>query len=350
MNPSPQVDHGLSDEELAAGRALLRRYPSVDMHAHPGRFFLPPPEQRSPFMARYGEPFADSSVADMRAGAIAAVVFATVADNPVLGVLPGRLGATRPFDPGEAIADHHRQLAALSEVERRGRLRPGRSAGNILDGHAAGELVCVRSVEGGDFIEEKLHRLGEAHDQGVRLITIIHYRVNQIGDTQTEAAVHGGLSALGRDTVREMNRLGIIVDLAHATVEATRDAAEVTTRPMVISHSNLANGHAHKRLITREHARLVTDGGGVVGAVPAGFGGQERFSDYIDTLMRMTEALGVDHVAIGTDMDFTFQPVFTSYRDWPAIPGALLARGMHADEIGKLIGGNVLRVFAAAGD
>ena len=91
----------------------------------------------------------------------------------------------------------------------------------------------------------------------------------------------------------------------------------------------------------------MTERGGIVGAVPAGFGGQERFTDYVDTLMRMIDLLGIDHVAIGTDMDFTFRPVFTSYRDWAAIPASLLARGLKADEVAKLIGGNFLRVFGA---
>jgi reactive intermediate/imine deaminase len=144
-----------------------------------------------------------------------------------------------------------------------------------------------------------------------------------------------------------MNAAGILIDLAHASLAATRAAVEVSTRPMMISHSNLRkSGLEHPRLITLEHARLVTDAGGVIGCVPAGWG-QAAFADYIDTILRMVDALGSTHVAIGTDMDYTYSPVMTGYADWPRIPAALLSRGMHAAEVARVVGGNALRLLRA---
>ena len=73
--------------------------------------------------------------------------------------------------------------------------------------------------------------------------------------------------------------------------------------------------------------------------------GQASFSDYIDSIQRLVDTVGIDHAAIGTDMDANFKPVLRSYRDWSLIPAALLARGMHDEDVAKIMGGNFLRVF-----
>ena len=157
--------------------------------------------------------------------------------------------------------------------------------------------------------------------------------------------MHGGLTVLGKSIVREMNRHGIIIDLAHATFAVTKDVVEVTTKPVMISHSNLATRTVqHARLISVEHAKLVTDAGGIIGAWPAGIG-QVTFADYIDSIQRLVDAVGIAHVAVGTDMDANFRPVLRSYRDWALVPAALLARGMSEGEVASVMGGNFLRVF-----
>jgi membrane dipeptidase len=185
----------------------------------------------------------------------------------------------------------------------------------------------------------------EAFRHGVRAVTLVHYHVNQIGDIQTEAPVHNGLTALGKSIVNEMNRTGIIIDLAHATFAVTRDVLSVSGEPIMISHTNIATASAsHPRLISIEHAKLVASAGGIIGSWPSGMG-QTSFSDYIDSIQRLVDTVGIDHAAIGTDMDANFKPVLRSYRDWSLIPAALLARGMHDEEVAKIMGGNFLRVF-----
>ena len=89
----------------------------------------------------------------------------------------------------------------------------------------------------------------------------------------------------------------------------------------------------------------MTESGGLVGAVPAGFD-QAGFSDYIDTILYMADVLGVDHLAIGTDMDYTFRPVMPDYRSWPRLAGELLLRGLHETEVAKIMGGNWFRLTA----
>jgi len=133
-------------------------------------------------------------------------------------------------------------------------------------------------------------------------------------------------------------------------MSVVRGAADVSTRPMIMSHTNLSRrDFNHPRLVSPEKARLVTNAGGVVGSVPSGIG-QSTFAEWIDSIVRMIDMLGVDHVAIGTDMDANFMPVFTSYLDWHMIPAALLARRLAEAEVEKVMGGNFLRVFAANAD
>jgi membrane dipeptidase len=329
---------------LAAGRDLLRRHPSVDIHAHPGRFFMRG-ARSTPFTEHFAAPFPERAVADMRVGGVSAALFATVADNAVLGFGPRGLSAQRDFAAGEAVADHGRQLDVLDTLIQTESLIRGGESRDIVAAHAAEDLACFASIEGGDFIEDKIERIGEAQRRGVRSITLIHYRTNQIGDTQTEPATHGGLSPLGREIVREMEAAGVLVDLAHASLDVTRDVAEMATRPVLLSHSNIAPpAGSHPRLVTADHARLVTATGGLIGVVPAGFA-QSTFTDYIDTIMRMIDLLGSEHIAVGTDMDFTYRTVFPSYREWPAIPGALLARGLPEADVARVIGGNFLRIL-----
>lgn len=302
----------------------------------------------TPFTTSYGASFVDRAIGDMRAGIISAVTFATVADNLILAFGENGLHASRAYAANEAFDDYCRQLNVLRNAAAENNLKLGTKAVDINAAHQSGEPVGLISIEGGDFIEDRLERVEHAKQAGVRSITLIHYNVNQIGDTQTCAPVHGGLTALGREIVKAMDVSGVIVDLAHATYETVRDVAEISTRPMVISHSNLRYAeYDHPRLIGLDHARLVTQGGGVIGAVAAGFG-QSSFQEYIESILRMIDVLGIDHVAIGTDLDFTYKPVFTSYRDWAAIPAALLARGLHPLEAAKVMGGNYLRVLRAA--
>lgn len=338
---APSVDR----ERRAAGAAFLRRYPTFDLHAHPGRFFMAG-AQPGAFVASYPPPDPERAIADMLHGGLAGAMFATVADLAVLGKTERGLGATRAFAPGEAHEDHLRQIGAARALFDANDIAPGRSGADIRAAHRSGGLAGFISVEGGDFIEDRLDRIAQAAALGVRSITIIHYRVSQIGDTQTEAPVHDGLTPLGRATIRAMEDAGMLVDLSHASFDTVKQATAIATRPMLLSHSNIGPvAGPHPRLISLDHARLVTATGGVVGCVPAGFA-QASFDDFVETILRMIDRLGVDHVAIGTDMDFTYRSVLPSYRDWPALAGTLLARGLTEDEAAKVMGGNAMRILA----
>lgn len=347
---APLADLGmeLGPEQRAAGTAFLARHPTVDVHAHPGLFFLGPPPYATAFQRSLGGPFIDRALAELRAGRVSAALFACVADSQLLDFAGGMLRAVRDFEPGEAYADYRRQLAKLRSLEAEGELARGESSADVRAAQRQGRTAAVFAVEGGDFIEDKLERVSAAFHDGVRSIQLVHYHINQLGDIQSEAPVHNGLTPLGKAVVREMNSAGILIDLAHATFAVAKDTVEASTRPVMLSHSNLVTpGVSHPRLISREHAALVAGAGGIIGSWPSGIG-QRTLADYIDSIRRLVDAVGMDHVAIGTDMHANYKPVFRNYRDWSLIPAALLARGFGAADVAKVMGENFLRVFDAA--
>ncbi len=339
--------HNLTDAELDAGLALLARAPSVDLHSHAGRFFVEAGEGATPLGQSLGKPFVGEALRGSHRLGVGAVCLSAVADYRVLEAAPGGLRPARPFVPGEAYEDYRRQIGLLKAASRDSGLELARTAADVTRRWRAGNASLVYTIEGGDFIEERPERIAEAASEGVRSITIIHYRTNAIGDPQTAAPVHGGLSPFGRKVVAEMNRRGMVIDLSHASFDAVAQAAELSARPMILSHSNLKPlGVEHPRLISLDHARLVARHGGVVAAMPGG-AGVASLADFATLVLRMIDQLGVDHVGVGTDMDFTFASVVPTYEAWALIPAALLARGLSPDETLKIVGGNALRVLAA---
>jgi membrane dipeptidase len=214
---------------------------------------------------------------------------------------------------------------------------------------AAGQPGILVGFEGGDVLEGKLERLQELHAGGMRLMQLVHYRVNELGDIQTEDPVHAGITPFGAEVMRSCNRLGIIVDVAHATFEGTRQAAKITTRPLLLSHTYLRERAArgYTRGIMREHALAVAETGGVVGVVPfaAPF---PTLEDYTAGIARMVEAVGVNHVGIGGDLGgLRGAPPYRRFEQFPEIVQMLRSRGFSREEVGKIAGGNFMRVFTA---
>jgi membrane dipeptidase len=316
-------------------RALLDTTISVDLHSHPSLFST----LASDTMAGHRQ--------KAEAGRVKVLTLTAVSDSPVLGRTPtGGLHAMREPRPGELFTSTWRQLDTLAGRSRDAGMSPVRSAAD-LTARGSAAVSAILAVEGCDFLEGWVDRVRQAYDRGVRSLQLVHYRVNELGDIQTEGAVHGGLTPFGREAVREMNRLGIVVDVAHATFDVVKHVAETTTRPIVLSHSNIQDAGGWARFITAEHARLVADTGGIIGAMPIILGRRgDDIGGYARHVARLVDAVGVDHVAIGTDMDgIGPSAIFTDYSRWPSLAAALLDHGYRAADVAKILGGNYQRVF-----
>jgi membrane dipeptidase len=324
----------------------IGRGPWIDIHAHPGRSFLAGFPADHPMTVVLGGDGSPGALASARAAELTAVSFATVADLLVLAPKPdGGLHAGRPFHPGEAYEDHQRQLRGLHDLVASDGATLARTADDLERAHRDGDTAVLVTCEGGDFLEGHLGRVGEAQDQGMSSLTLVHYRVNELGDIQTEPAVHDGLTAFGRAVVQECNRLGVVVDCAHATLHTTRDVLEVSSSPVMISHSHLDHAdRPHPRLLSTDHARAVADAGGLVGAWPAGVTSQS-LEDYVDEILRLIDTIGTEHVAIGTDLDANYQPVLTEHGQLAEVAARLEASGLSASETDLVLGGNVVALY-----
>lgn len=223
--------------------------------------------------------------------------------------------------------------------------------------------TIIQSVEGAHFLEGKLGRVEEIYKRGLRHLQLLHDKgdkVAPLGDIYTEPAQLGGLTAFGASVVEECNRLGIVVDLAHAAQETVLGALKVSSQPMIISHTSIdtrpgKNPRMAKimapRLISKEKARVIADAGGVIGVWTKL---SDSLEEFVGGLKAMADAAGIDHVGIGSDTDMlSSRPGQSSNAAWPGMPGGffraivaeMLRQGFTPDQIGKIGGGNFLRVF-----
>jgi membrane dipeptidase len=178
---------------------------------------------------------------------------------------------------------------------------------------------------------------------------LVHYTPNDIGDFQTGAVIHNGLTLFGADVIRAGNRVGVVVDVAHATEGTVKQAAKVASRPLLLSHTALRGSKAQgptpltERQITPDHARMIAETGGSIGIwhfFPSPEG-------YVNGLREMVDVVGVDHVSIGSDHSSS-QGLFKGYGDFTPVVDAMLRGGFTPAETAKIVGGNYLRIFAAS--
>lgn len=332
------------DSEPAPWRASTGT-PTIDMHSHAGHVII----SRDPAIGAR-RPLTPVSK-PMRAGGMHVICLAIVTDTVVVHVSADRkrFEAWRTPQPGELYKLGQTEFARAKELVEREQLSIVTSADMLASADTRGPCVII-AAEGADFLEGQLDRVDEAYSlHHLRHLQLTHYRVNELGDIQTEAPVHGGLTDFGADVVRRCNQLGIVVDVAHGTYDLVKRAASVTTKPLVLSHTALA-GHPgpRSRLITADHARAIADTGGVIGVWPSS-GSFHDIDAMAHGFRRMADVVGVEHVGLGTDMlGFINPPVFRSYEQLPLLGAALLAAGFSQQETAQMLGGNYRRVFEAS--
>lgn len=243
-----------------------------------------------------------------------------------------------------------------------------RTASDVERIFGEGKIASILGMEGGHAIENSLGALRAFYAMGVRYMTLTHSNNIDWADSCCEPAEHGGLTEFGKEVVREMNRLGMIVDLSHVSPETMHDALDVAEAPVLFSHSSARAVTDHPRNVPDDVLRRLPENGGVVmitfvpsfinedvmkwGALPR----EERertpqpratMEDVIRHIEHVRKVAGIDHVGIGADYDgISTVPVgLEDVSTYPALFAELARRGWTDEELRKLAGENVLRVM-----
>jgi membrane dipeptidase len=218
----------------------------------------------------------------------------------------------------------------------------------------AGRISSLIGMEGGHSIDNSLATLRMFYTAGARYMTLTHSTNIRWADSGTDMPKVAGLSRFGEEVVREMNRLGMLVDLSHTSADAMRDAIRVSEAPVIFSHSDARVLNDHGRNVPDDVLQLVRRNGGVVMVtfVP-GFltsTGKATLADVANHMDHVRKVAGADHVGIGSDFD-GIETVPVGLEDvskYPALTAELLRRGWPDDDVRKALGSNVLRVMRRA--
>jgi membrane dipeptidase len=285
--------------------------------------------------------------------------------------------------------------AAYSMIERYAdRLAPATSADEVEAAWRDGRIACLMGAEGGHQIGESLAALRMFHRLGVRYLTLTHNENVSWADSATDERVLGGLSDFGRDVVREMNRIGMMVDLSHVSAEVMRDALDTTTAPVIFSHSSAfalcdtprnVPDDVLSRLATNGGVCMVTfvprfvtqavwdwDRGCMERAVAMGIDHRDltayrvaqeahtkeippppsTLADVVAHVEHVREVAGIDHVGLGGDYDGVewLPQGLEDVTGYPRLLAALRDRGWSDADLAKLTCRNTLRTLRAVED
>jgi membrane dipeptidase len=260
-----------------------------------------------------------------------------------------------------------------------------------------GKICALMGVEGGHAIEDSLSVLREFYRLGIRYMTLTHNNNNNWADSSRSKPIHNGLTDFGKDVVREMNRLGMLIDVSHVSDKTMSDVLDVSSAPVIASHSNAQGLANHPRNINDELLKRIAKNGGVVmvnfypsfldiksnteeneraarlkpqldalkeqykddkvayneaerklfDANPIFIPSYTRIVDHIDYIKNL---IGIDHIGIGSDFDGvpSLPQGMNGMEDLVLVTYEMLKRGYTEGEVLKVLGGNFMRVFAEA--
>jgi membrane dipeptidase len=239
------------------------------------------------------------------------------------------------------------------------------TASDIETAFGAGRIASLMGMEGGHAIENSLGALRAYYDAGVRYMTLTHSQSIDWADAGTGDVLHDGLTRFGQEVVREMNRMGMLVDLSHTSPATMHDALDVAEAPVIYSHSSARAVTDHARNVPDDVLRRLPDNGGVVmvtfvpsfvsDAVRTYEGPPENapratLSDVADHIDHIKNVAGVEHVGIGGDFD-GISSVVVGLEDTSTYPDLFIElsrRGWTEAELRMLAGENLLRAFREA--
>ena len=332
---SPKVP---TDEKATS---LLKTIQIIDAHAHPDRYTRDQVDITSTLKA--------IKIMGMTASCFAAVGDATYLSR---GRIPG--------------TEYHYTKIQL-EYWIKGLVKPGKVK-LVLKASDVPSAInpdsppgAILAIEGGDPLEGKPGRVDEFYNLGVRMITLVHYRNNELGDIMRRwrsldpGPMKNGLTPAGRKVVERMQDLGMVIDVAHAQSTTLKQIVEVSSKPLVDSHTSPCSGEDASgcgRLRTWKQMELVAKTGGVVCTWPLAYqiGNAVRrtFLDWAKEILEMKSRLGMAHVGLGTDGGGNIPDLIEGYRDvgdLVRLVAAMQEVGFSHEEIAAYMGGNFHRVL-----
>ena len=226
------------------------------------------------------------------------------------------------------------------------------SASDIQRVFGAGKIASLLGIEGGHVIENSLGALRAFYRAGVRYMGLTHFSNTDWADSSTDEVVNDGLSPFGEEVVREMNRMGMLVDLAHTSPATMSDALNLAEAPVIFSHAGAQALADHPRNVPDSILRRLTENGGVVMQVfyPPYISADDSvasISDVADHIEHIRTVAGINHVGIGSDFDGipTYVEGLEDVSTFPVLFMELARRGWTDEELSKLAGENLLRVM-----
>lgn len=362
---------------------LMRDILIFDAHIDTPRYFVDEGYRLADEHSYY-----DLDIPRMRKGKLGAVLFGIYAQPQDYAP---QLWLPRAIECLEAL---HQEVAANHRD-----MEFAYSAADVERIHKSGKLAALASLEGGHLIADSMRVLATFHRLGIRYMTLAHFRSNNFADSMTDVEAHGGLSKLGRELVREMNRLGMMVDVSHISDKAVLDAVEVSRAPVLASHSSVKAIAPIPRNMPDEVIKAIARKGGVVCInFHAGYLDKAAYDVYIanrpqrdqeirDVLsLRAADAArwefvrgiqrryfaqmpkvsykvllrhidhvvriaGVDAVGLGSDYDGISGMTPEGMEDvskYPLLVKGLMEMGYSDQDIRKIMGLNILRVLRAS--
>lgn len=238
------------------------------------------------------------------------------------------------------------------------------TANDVRSAWESGRIASLMGIEGGHSIGGSLGVLREFARRGVRYMTLTHNDNTRWADSAAAIPEHNGLTEFGHDVIREMNAVGMIVDLSHVAETTMNAALETTSKPVIFSHSSCFSQCNHPRNVPDDVLNKLARNGGVIMITFVPTFLSEEYSDWreagrvgpkpevtLQDVVRHIEhardLIGIDHIGLGGDFDGyeDFPPALQDVSTYPAVLECLAENGWSAAEIGRLTGGNLLRVL-----
>jgi membrane dipeptidase len=371
---------GVTPALLRRAESLLEQAPLIDTHNDlPSMFLELSAGDLTAFDLSVRQPRLCADIPSLRAGRVGAQYWSVYVESSTQKTHVSLHEALREFD------------IALRFIHGTSGFEQARSASDIERIYRSGKIACLIGVEGGHMVENSPAALRVFHELGARYLTLTHWDNIDWADAATDRVEHHGLTNLGRQLVREMNRLGMFADLSHVSANTMRDALHATRAPVIFSHSNAYALDPHPRNVPDDVLRLLRENGGVVhlnfirpfispdgqawgdrrdaalrelrehlsddAAIDSAIAAWEKsagpprasIADVADHIDHIRKVAGVDHIGIGADF-YKVDPgeMATGLGDvtrYPYLFAELLRRGYSDEDVLKIAGRNHLRAM-----